>query len=125
MHEVAIKIADKRRKELANIVGLSNAHFIYINMVLPLSAARYQEMVNSAKEEYQTSIKENKAKSIFDNVRRQISNFESGAILFNHTLRGITECNSYNVCGYGIITEIKIDVKLVLKVTFIRRGANM
>ncbi|HGJ5858940.1 MAG TPA: SGNH/GDSL hydrolase family protein [Arsenophonus nasoniae] len=93
MSEVAIKIADKRRKELASIVGASNAHFIYINMGLPLSAARYQEMVNSARQKYQTSTNKDKAKRIFANVRQQINNFESGAMLFNHTLREITERN--------------------------------
>ncbi|WP_334470857.1 SGNH/GDSL hydrolase family protein [Arsenophonus sp. PmNCSU2021_1] len=93
MHKVAIKIAHKRREELVKIVGSSNAHFIYINMGLPLSAARYQEMVSSAKAKYQTSTNEKKAKRIYDEVRRQINNFESGAMLFNHTLREIAESN--------------------------------
>jgi len=80
-------------EKLVKIVGLSNAHFIYINMGLPLSAARYQEMVSSAKAKYQTSTNEKKAKRIYDEVRRQINNFESGAMLFNHTLREIAESN--------------------------------
>lgn len=62
-------------------------------MGLPLSAARYQEMINSAKTEYQMAPDENKSKNLFYNVRRQINNFESGAILFNHTLREITKRN--------------------------------
>ncbi|WP_182853038.1 hypothetical protein [Arsenophonus endosymbiont of Aleurodicus floccissimus] len=48
-------------------------------------------MASSAKAKYQTSTNEKKAKRIYDEVRRQINNFESGTMLFNHTLREITE----------------------------------
>jgi len=43
MGSVAIKIASKRRNEIAALVGPQYAKFVFANLGMPLSAARYQE----------------------------------------------------------------------------------
>jgi hypothetical protein len=100
MASVANKIAEKRREEVAAIVGPNNAKFVYINLGLPLSATRYQRLFDESEAankqamsrvlSAQRSKKDLKVMQKHYDTRKMINNFESGVMLFNHTLR---ECN--------------------------------
>lgn len=105
MSNVAETIANKRRNELASLIGAGKARFIFINTALPLSAARYQEIIDNAKSDYQTAPDNKKAKKNLYNARMKINNFESGAILFNRVLREVAESNG----------DVYLDIASVLK----------
>ena len=99
MGDVAEKIAKKRRAEIAAIVGALNARFVYVNLGLPLSAARYQLIYDRRSQKNQlkltkqrlAGVKEEdlKIKKKFYETKKEINNFESGAMLFNSTLRDL------------------------------------
>ena len=103
MAGVAEKIARKRRNEIAALVGPQNAKFIFVNLGLPLSAARYQEQFDRSEKKNQAAMSklllggrsknDLKITDKFASTRKLINNFESGALLFNHTLRELAANN--------------------------------
>jgi len=103
MGSVAIKIASKRRNEIAALVGPQYAKFVFANLGMPLSAARYQEKFDrqqqksraaEPKQLFRGIRKENVTISKgFAKVRKEMNNFESGVTLFNKTLKETAESN--------------------------------
>lgn len=103
MGDVAEKIARKRRSEIAAIVGALNAKFIFVNLGLPLSAARYQLVFDRRQAKNKAHVTKQILKGVdekklkltkkFAETRKEINNFESGALLFNSTLKDLCGLN--------------------------------
>jgi phospholipase/lecithinase/hemolysin len=115
MAGVATEVASVQRNELATIVGPQNARFVFVDMGLPLSATRYQTAFDRARVEREAALAglrgaqraaqaagspEKAAKDLAKaekdaarelkadyEVRCMLNNFESGVLLYNHTLR--------------------------------------
>jgi lysophospholipase L1-like esterase len=108
MAGVATEVAGRQRNELAALVGPQNARFVFIDMGMPLSATRYQKVFDQARVERDAALKklalteraapsakdlakarreaEKESKAEYE-LRRMLNNFESGVLLYNHTLR--------------------------------------
>ncbi len=100
MGGVAKKIAEKRRDEVAAIVGAGNARFVFVNLGGPLSATRYQLVNDKRQRKFdaaRSKIEQGRGKKAdlkeiekFHEARKMINNFESGVALFNSQLRDST-----------------------------------
>jgi hypothetical protein len=115
MAAAATEVAERQRNELATLVGPQNARFVFIDMGLPLSATRYQTVFDQARVDRDAALAaltaaqrtaqaagapqkagkdlakaqkeaERELKSEYE-IRRMLNNFESGVLLYNHTLR--------------------------------------
>jgi phospholipase/lecithinase/hemolysin len=115
MAGVATEVASAQRNELAALVGPQNARFVFVDMGLPLSATRYQKVFDQARVDREAAFADLKAaqlkaqaagapkaagkelekaakqaererKAEYE-LRRMLNNFESGVLLYNHTLR--------------------------------------
>jgi phospholipase/lecithinase/hemolysin len=103
MGAVAEKIARKRRAEIVALMGPNTARFMFVNLGMPLAAARYQEVYErrlqksaAARARLMTAQRSKHDLEVlnrFDKTRKMVNNFESGALLFNNTLRNIAEGN--------------------------------
>lgn len=111
MAAVAHEVAVQQRNELAALVGPQNARFVFVDMGMPLSATRYQKLFDQARVDRDAALAKltsaqaasaadkarkdlAKARSAADKelkaeyeVRRVLNNFESGVLLYNHSLR--------------------------------------
>lgn len=115
MAAVATEVAVQQRNELAALVGPQNARFVFIDMGMPLSATRYQKVFDQARVDRDAALAalgtaqakaqgagapdkarkqlakarreaEKETKAEYE-LRRMLNNFESGVLLYNHTLR--------------------------------------